>query len=176
MKFLLYVSGRPDLSCPKVGSRYPPDKSLSSAAWTVQEVSPLLIRWIVIYPVDSAIQLSNKRDLRDSFFLRFTSESQVKFQRPTKTTFLLFIFVRSIGTRSGMPEQHSKLRKQDFSKLKNPNKNYTFTFRRKYLAICELTAWLAGFSRKPSTVILWLAMICKIGLREPQISIAMERR
>ena len=60
----------------------------------------------------------------------------------------------SIGTRSGMPEQYSKFRKQDFSKLKNPNKNYTFTFRRKYLAICELTAWFAGFSTKTSTVIL----------------------
>ena len=75
MKFLLYVSGRPDLSCPKVGSRYPPDKSLFSAAWIVQEVSPLLIRWIVIYPVDNAIQLMNNRDLSDTVFLRFSSES-----------------------------------------------------------------------------------------------------
>ena len=38
----------------------------------------------------------------------------------TKETSLI-----SAGTRSGMLEQHRKLRKQDFSKLTNPNKNYT---------------------------------------------------
>ena len=70
----------------------------------------------------------------------------------TKETSLI-----SAGTRSGMPEQHSKVRKQVFSKLKNPSKNYTFTFKdhgESDHAICQLTAWLAAFSTKTSTVIL----------------------
>ena len=48
-------------SCSKCGQRYPPDKSLPSGV--TQSVSPILIRWIVIYPVDSAIQRLNNQGL-----------------------------------------------------------------------------------------------------------------
>ena len=34
--------------------------------WTAQQVSQILIRWIVIYPVDSAIQLLNNWSQADN--------------------------------------------------------------------------------------------------------------
>ena len=48
------------------GDYWPPgpscSKGWSSIPWIAQMVSLILIRWIEIYPVDSAIQLLNNRD------------------------------------------------------------------------------------------------------------------
>ena len=53
----IFLSGP---SCSKGGLYYPPDKSLSGGYHNILLVSLTLICWIVIYLVDSAIQLLNK--------------------------------------------------------------------------------------------------------------------
>ena len=57
----------PGRGCSNVGQRYPPDKSLSSGE--VLRETYCVIRWIEIYPVDSAMQCLNNRNLVSSRFL-----------------------------------------------------------------------------------------------------------
>ena len=66
----IFLSGP---SCSKGGLYYPPDKSLSGGYHNILLVSLTLICWIVIYLVDSAIQLLNNWGVFDLFQIGETS-------------------------------------------------------------------------------------------------------
>ena len=66
----IFLSGP---SCSKGGLYYPPDKSLSDGYHNILLVSLTLICWIVVYLVDSAIQLLNNWGVFDLFQIGETS-------------------------------------------------------------------------------------------------------